>query len=289
MSIQTFTPAQVLTAAQMNTLQANDYNQTVSTKTASYTLVAADKGTRVVMNVASGNTVTVNTSLFSAGDTLIIQNIGAGVTTVTAGTATVSSAGPLTIAQYGSGTLYFTSAGVSLWFPSAGPTATSGLTFITSGTITTSATVQINNVFSSTYDNYLMLINYTAGDGTGQFLQLGTSGSPDTGSNYNWNMNQNNSYGGGATVLTSTLSTNKWTYTGKVSTGGGNTALNIFSPNLAAKTSFSNIGSCLSAIEISNWWSGGALNTTTQYTDITITTSSSTTSFTYKIYGYSNS
>jgi len=102
-------------------------------------------------------------------------------------------------------------------------------------------------------------------------------------------MNQNNSYGGGATVLTSTLSTNKWTYTGKVSTGGGNTALNIFSPNLAAKTSFSNIGSCLSSIEISNWWSGGALNTTTQYTDITITTSSSTTSFTYKIYGYSNS
>jgi hypothetical protein len=75
------------------------------------------------MNVATANTVTVNTSLFSAGDTLVIQNIGAGTTTVTAGTATVSSAGPLTILQYGSGTLYFTSAGVSLWFPSAGPAA----------------------------------------------------------------------------------------------------------------------------------------------------------------------
>tara|TARA_R110000822_G_scaffold17184_3_gene57985 strand:- start:484 stop:1233 length:750 start_codon:yes stop_codon:yes gene_type:complete len=170
------------------------------------------------------------------------------------------------------------------------PAVSSGLTFITSGTITTSATAQINNVFSSTYDNYLMLINYTSGDGTGQFLQLGTSGSPDAGSNYNWNLNQNNSFSGGATVLTSQLSTTKWTYTGKVNTGGGNTVLNIFSPNLASKSSFANLGGCLnSGVEISNWWCGGALNTSTQYTDITITTSSSTTSFTYKIYGYSNS
>ena len=125
MSKQTFVANTILTAAQMNTLQANDYNQTVATKTASYTLVAADAGTRVVMNVASANTVTINTSLFTAGDTLVIQNIGAGVTTVTAGTATVSSAGSLAIAQYGSGTLYFTSAGVAIFFPSA-VTASSG-------------------------------------------------------------------------------------------------------------------------------------------------------------------
>ena len=119
MAIQDFTAGQVLTATQMDNLQANDYNQTVSTKTANYTLVAADKGTRVVMDAAGATTITVNTSLFSAGDTLYLQNIGAGVTTVTAGTATVSSAGPLAIPQYGSGTLYFTSAGVAIYFPSA--------------------------------------------------------------------------------------------------------------------------------------------------------------------------
>jgi hypothetical protein len=73
MALTTFTSGQVLTAAQLNAVQANDYNQTVSTKTASYTFVAADKGTRVVMNVASANTVTVNTSLFSAGDNLEIS------------------------------------------------------------------------------------------------------------------------------------------------------------------------------------------------------------------------
>jgi len=74
MAIQDFTAGQVLTAAQMDSLQANDYNQTVSTKTVSYTLVAADKGTRVVMNAAGATTITVNTSLFSAGDTLVAKH-----------------------------------------------------------------------------------------------------------------------------------------------------------------------------------------------------------------------
>jgi len=124
----------------MNTLQANDYNQTVSTKTASYTLVAADKGTRVVMNVASANTVTVNTSLFSSSDTLVIQNIGAGVTTVTAGTATVSSAGSLAIPQYGSGTLFFISAGVAIFFPS-GVSAASAVVQVKSTTLTSTFSV----------------------------------------------------------------------------------------------------------------------------------------------------
>lgn len=118
MAKQTFVASTVLTAAQMNALQANDYNQTVSTKTASYTLVAADVGTRVVMNSASATTITVNTSIFAAGDTLFLQNINSGVCTVTAGTATVTSAGSLAIPQWGSGTLYFTSASAAIYFPS---------------------------------------------------------------------------------------------------------------------------------------------------------------------------
>ena len=117
MALQTYVAGQILTAAQQTTLQKNDYNQTVSTKTVSYTLVAADVGTRVVMNSASATTITVNTGLFAAGDTLRIHNIGAGLCTVTAGTATVNSMyGMLQIPQYSSGELYFTSAGVALWF-----------------------------------------------------------------------------------------------------------------------------------------------------------------------------
>jgi hypothetical protein len=126
MAKQTFTTGQVLSAAQVNELQANDYNTTVSTKTASYVLVAGDVGTTIVQNVATANTVTVNTGLFAAGDTLRIQNIGAGIATVTAGTAIVNTANSLAIPQWGSGILYFTSASAAIFFPSAGAAAAGG-------------------------------------------------------------------------------------------------------------------------------------------------------------------
>ena len=118
MAKQTFTTGQILTAAQMTTLQANDYNWTVNAKTASYVLVATDAGTRVTMNSASATTITVNTSLFTAGDTLEIINIGAGVCTVTAGTATVSTSATLALKQYDAGTLYFTSTSASIFLSS---------------------------------------------------------------------------------------------------------------------------------------------------------------------------
>ena len=130
MAKQTFTTGQVLTAAQVNSLQANDFNQTVSVKTAAYVLAAADKGTRIEFNTSGSVSCTVNTGLFDAGDTVIIQNRGAGDVTVTAGTATVNTAGSLVLSQYQSGTLYFISASASIFFAAA----VGDLTAVTSGT-----------------------------------------------------------------------------------------------------------------------------------------------------------
>lgn len=130
MAKQTFTTGQVLTAAQVNSLQTNDFNQTVSVKTAAYVLAAADKGTRIEFNTSGSVTCTVNTGLFDAGDTVIIQNRGAGDVTVTAGTATVNTAGSLVLSQYQSGTLYFISASASIFFAAA----VGDLTAVTSGT-----------------------------------------------------------------------------------------------------------------------------------------------------------
>ena len=125
MAKQTFTTGSVLTAQQMNDLQTNDFNQTVNQKSASYVLVASDKGTRIEMNSGSATTVTVNTGLFAAGDTLFIQNIGAGVCTVTAGTATVNRAAnaSLALAQWQGGYLYFISASSAIFFADAGFTS----------------------------------------------------------------------------------------------------------------------------------------------------------------------
>ena len=127
MAKQTFTTGQVLTAAQMTSLQQTAMGGGSATaKTASYTLVAADAGATVIMNSASATTITVNTSLFSAGDTVFIQNIGAGVSTITAGTATVNTASSLALAQYASGTLYFTAAGTSIFSKADGAAAGGG-------------------------------------------------------------------------------------------------------------------------------------------------------------------
>jgi len=152
MAKQTFTTGQVLTAAQMTALQLNDYNQTVSAKVASYVLVAADAGTRITMSNAGATTITVNTSLFAAGDTLFITNIGAGACTITAGTATVSTASSLVLAQYDSGRLYFTSTGVAIWEKYQGA---SGSSSKIGQVITATYSTQYSNATTTYYDTGL--------------------------------------------------------------------------------------------------------------------------------------
>ncbi len=291
MAIQTFTSGQVLTAAQQNALQANDYNQTVSTKTASYTLVAADKGTRIVMNVASANTITVNTSLFSAGDTVVLQNIGAGVCTLTAGTATVSSAGPLAIPQYGSGTLYFTSAGVSIYFPSAvtAAPASSGLTFLSAGTVLAGSTISVVNAFSTTYDFYSMRFSnfQTAADNTQIRIQFGNGGVADTGSNYN-----SRGYYADATTISSDGAVNAASM--KVNENLGLTKNSLFleisSPFLSATTYVNSKGFGNFSAQMVGHAFDGFVNTSTSYTDIFFLSNSGNIGpFTYALFGYAKS
>jgi hypothetical protein len=146
MAKQTFTTGQVLTAAQMTSLQQTAMGGGSATaKTTSYVLVAADAGTTVAMNAAGSTTITVNTSLFAAGDRVFIQNLGAGVCTITAGTATVATSGSLVLAQNQGGELSFTSASAAIFFQYATPasgdiegvTAGAGLSGGgTSGTVT---------------------------------------------------------------------------------------------------------------------------------------------------------
>ena len=185
MAKQTFVTGQVLTAAQQNALQANDYNQTVSAKVASYVLVAADAGTRITMSNAGATTITVNTSLFTAGDTLFITNIGAGACTITAGTATVSTASSLVLAQYDSGRLYFTSTGVAIWEKYQGASGGSGLTLISTTTFSAQASQAFDNCFTSTYDTYMAIVDvYDNGVSADFRIQLRTSAPATIATNY---------------------------------------------------------------------------------------------------------
>ena len=149
MAKQTFTTGQVLTAAQMTSLQQTAMlGGAASAKTASYTLVAADAGTAISMSNASATTITVNTALFAAGDTVQITNIGAGVCTITAGTATVNTSASLALAQYESGTLNFTSTSAAIFIKGAGAAGATGDNFalINAGgtALTGAATITVN-------------------------------------------------------------------------------------------------------------------------------------------------
>lgn len=290
MAIQTFTSGQVLTAAQVNSLQANDFNQTVSTKTANYTLAAADKGTRVVMNVSSASTITVNTSLFSAGDTVILQNIAANNSTVTAGTATVSSAGPLAIPQYGSGTLYFTSTSAAIFFPSAVtiPPAASGLVFITSGTITN--TTSVNNCFSATYLNYKIVFeNLVSGDSSAVLMRMRASGTDNSSSLYSYIQIAQNTSNGSILNTGVGRDTTEWDLGAQNNyTNGQSFAFDLFSPFAAKNT---HRGEALQWQTETNFAAiiGGMHKSTTSFDGFTIYPTSSTLAGTYRVYGYANS
>jgi hypothetical protein len=188
MAKQSFSVGQVLTAAQMTSLQQTAMGGgSPSVKTASYTLVAADAGTVIQVNSTSATTITVNTGLFAAGDSVQIQNIGSGTTTITAGTATVNSAGSLGVTQYDGGFLYFSTASFAIWFDytQAGttlPLTTKGDLF---GYSTTNARVPIGTngqVLTADSTEALGLKWATAGGGGANYSLLNAGGTSLSGS-----------------------------------------------------------------------------------------------------------
>jgi len=179
MAKQTFTTGQVLTAAQMTSLQQTAMlGGAANAKIASYVLVAADAGDAITMSNASATTITVNTGLFSAGDIVTIINLGAGVSTITAGTATVSTSGSLALAQNQGGVLRFTSASAAIFFQFATP-ASGDIEGVTAGKGIsgggTSGTVTITNSMATAIDAKGDLVVGTGADAFSR-LAVGTNG-----------------------------------------------------------------------------------------------------------------
>lgn len=137
MAKQSFSSGQVLTSTQMNTLQTNDFNMTVSTKTADYTLAVDDRGTRVAANGTATITFTIPNNVFSAGDTVALHNINSGSLTVAAGTGVTLNALSTSIVQWQGASLYATSTSSFILFPTGGAVKTTKVArFTTDGTFT---------------------------------------------------------------------------------------------------------------------------------------------------------
>jgi hypothetical protein len=114
------TNGQVLTADSAETLGVKwstptDLNLTINAKTANYTLVAGDANKLITMSNASTTTLTVPNGVFTTGQQINIQRIGAGAvqirndgTTVLTSTGATSTAPDLR-AQYSACTIICTS------------------------------------------------------------------------------------------------------------------------------------------------------------------------------------
>jgi len=160
--------------------------------------------------------------------------------------------------------------------------SSSGLVLISTTTITNGVTsVTVTNQFSSTYDNYKILISGGGGGTAGNSLKLGatTTGYYAAFSRFIYN-------GGAASVLTDNNGTS-FSGAGISNTNGLQMSLDIQGPNLAKNT-------MVAGIRAENVTTGGGgayagfLNDTTQYTDFTIA-GTTFTGGTIQVYGYAKS
>lgn len=163
--------------------------------------------------------------------------------------------------------------------------ANAGLVYVTSTTIGSAVTsVAVANCFSSTYDNYKIMVSGGTGSTTDTlYLTLGSTATGyyagvarvtyDTGATSN--LNDNNSAA--------------WRYFGVIGTASITMDVDLFDPNLTKPT------------RVHGWWidprtgavasgaGGGVLNDTTAYTGFTITRGTAGTTMTggtITVYGY---
>lgn len=127
---QTFVSGDILTAAQLNQLNANIWIDDVNAQTGtSYTLVLTDAGKQVTMTNASASTLTIppNASVaYDVGTRIQVIQLGAGAVTLTPGAAvTISSlATTLVMSQFQVATLIKTA--TNTWVANLGGGSGSG-------------------------------------------------------------------------------------------------------------------------------------------------------------------
>ena len=164
----------------------------------------------------------------------------------------------------------------------------SALTLITSSPFTTVSSHSVNNCFTTTYQNYLLLITFTAAsaDGPSFNMRMRASGT-DTSTNYQ----QTRLYALGATVGADTVTTTEFFLNGldKDFPDEPLCVVTLANPQTANRTSFVNQAQNRGA-SVVNWWSvGGFQDSTTQFDGFTIITDSGTMTGRVRVYGYQNS
>jgi len=158
-----------------------------------------------------------------------------------------------------------------------------GLTLINSTTVTAQSTVSFNNVFSATYDNYLILMTLSGGSGVDLTYRMTLGGTPNSTAS---------SYVAQRIVVSSTsvnglrITENKG-FIGNIETVRSVTRLEMFMPFKAEPTLvLSENNTALSGGYIYD--THGSHNQAISYDGITIYPSSGTITGNIRVYGYQN-
>lgn len=162
----------------------------------------------------------------------------------------------------------------------------SGLTLLNTTTFTTSSGVAIDSLFSSTYDNYRIMLYLTAVSASETDIMIyGRAGGTDTSTSYNTQTIYQNS-----TSIAGTNSTNP-----RIGVAAGSyptyfmAAVDLFKPNLASRTVWSSDTFFVNSSGVPYQQRiGGYQDSTTQFTGIKFIAATGTISGTARIYGYEN-
>jgi hypothetical protein len=252
----------------------------------SYTLVLTDAGKTVTFNNAAAVTLTVPTNAsvaYETGTCIYFTNKGAGAVTIAAaGGVTINNNQP--VAQYSSGMLQ--KLDTNTWVVVSAPPA--GLTLITTSSFSAAASASVNNCFSATYDQYLILVNMTTMSvSTTLNMRLRVSGSDNTSSNYYFSGPE------AATSLTTTITASRSAglttgfSTGINGTMPGAAAITMHSPFLTEKTRYNVASISGGGTDVSICNLGGMMSVTTSYDGFTLYgVSASNLTGNVRVYGY---
>ena len=181
--------------------------------------------------------------------------------------------------------------GMKLLVPSSVAVGSGSGSVATQGTVSFSgaSSVSVNDVFSTTYNNYLVQFVGTQSAAVGLTLRLRVSGADNTNSNYNnagITYLSNNSTG---TNLGAENATSFNLNTGFTRTGSYN--FNFFEPFSTQYTSYvldSVTSDGVATVEARRSMSSGFFEATTSFTGFTLILASGTMTGTLRVYGYKN-
>jgi hypothetical protein len=257
----------------------------VLVKTAGYTITVADilSGNKFLYNSASGGTFTLPTASLVDGMVVNVAQIGAGALTVSGGTIVGTT---VTTAQYQSLMFVYVASGTT-WYSVAPPATPPGLKLITAQTFSAVSSLNVNNCFSATYDNYRIVCNTTlaAGSANAQ-IRMRLAGTDNSAASYYFT----GFYAGsnGLSGVQFSGATQTVFVAGIINAGASLQVLDISSPAIASPTKYSGLYQ-YGSTETTGGPLNGVHNVSTAYDGFTYYPASSTMSGTVRVYGYLNS